>query len=327
MSQQIARAHTSQSNRAKPREGSDRRVQFRSVVDNPFHVQWPSVPANVQNAILACMLDMLSGLADHNLAREQLSRKRRRCGSRNAHPPKRAKVDHSATSPDPSDPIGPPVTHAMDAGTVDAETTPSILSSLTIGINGVTKRLEGLVRSYRRPVESRLEEGKSSVPDPPTSVFPTRLVIACRSDSDPPMLMGHIPNLVGACNSARKVNGTESGRSGGTWLVPMPKGTEDTLSAAMGLRRVSILLVDSSAPNFCTLASLLENVPLPVAPWLSVPNTGSPVMLIPTHIKQLRTSAPKDMKAAKEKRSKERAAAKERRRCALPKRIVVSSSG
>ena len=36
--------------------------------------------------------------------------------------------------------------------------------------------------------------------------------------------------------------------------------------------------------------------------------------MIPTHIKQLRTTAPKDMKAAKEQRTKGRAEAKRRKK-------------
>ena len=36
--------------------------------------------------------------------------------------------------------------------------------------------------------------------------------------------------------------------------------------------------------------------------------------LVPTHIKQVRTSAPKDLKAAREKRAKGKASAKEKNR-------------
>lgn len=47
------------------------------------------------------------------------------------------------------------------------------------------------------------------------------------------------------------------------------------------------------------------------APWLFPAETSR--NLVPTHVKLLRTSAPKDMKAAKELRSKERAKAKQSR--------------
>lgn len=56
------------------------------------------------------------------------------------------------------------------------------------------------------------------------------------------------------------------------------------------------------------LHTMLEPIPVLAAPWLSNP-TPLPT-LIPTHIKQIRTTAPKDMKAAKEARNRERAEVK-----------------
>lgn len=67
------------------------------------------------------------------------------------------------------------------------------------------------------------------------------------------------------------------------------------------------------APRVSELTSLLVNVSPPAASWLAAPASahGS---LIPTHIKQLRTTAPKDMRAAKERRSRGRAEAKARKK-------------
>lgn len=56
---------------------------------------------------------------------------------------------------------------------------------------------------------------------------------------------------------------------------------------------------------------LLEPVPVIVAPWLAPAAQSVPA--IPTHIKQVRTSAPKDIKKHKEKRFQEKKEAKERR--------------
>ena len=68
-------------------------------------------------------------------------------------------------------------------------------------------------------------------------------------------------------------------------------------------------------PNDLPLKSLLDKVPIVTAPWLSQADTSH--TLIPTHIKQLRTTAPKDMKAAKEARIKERAQTRQRKRLNL----------
>ena len=53
------------------------------------------------------------------------------------------------------------------------------------------------------------------------------------------------------------------------------------------------------------LHTMLEPIPILAASWLS--NVTPLPTLIPTHIKQLRTSAPKDMKGAKEARKREKA--------------------
>lgn len=66
-----------------------------------------------------------------------------------------------------------------------------------------------------------------------------------------------------------------------------------------------------------TILPLLTSLPILTASWLSAEVATAELRrttpIVPTHIKQLRTTAPKDMKAAKEKRAAGRAAAKEKR--------------
>jgi ribonuclease P/MRP protein subunit POP3 len=65
-----------------------------------------------------------------------------------------------------------------------------------------------------------------------------------------------------------------------------------------------------------SFGALMDAVPTLRASWLTSPAAASDLSksLVPTHIKQVRTSAPKDMKLAKEQRTKSRAEAKERRK-------------
>ncbi|KAI0721391.1 hypothetical protein C8T65DRAFT_715597 [Cerioporus squamosus] len=328
MSDKVARAHTSQSNRAKARVDADRKTVFKSVVDNPFRVQWPYVAMNIQNSILAGVVGMLGGVAQHNFNREHASRKRRRArGPRDDRLTKKPKSGEAAAQESTTVPTDAAGTAAMevDATNPDSATVPSILQHMSVGINEVTKRLEALARSHRQTIVPTTDRPAASEPPKATS---SRLVIACRADVDPPILIGHLPHLVAACNSVSKHCASKAGASDGTWLVPMPKGAENTLAEAMGLRRVSVMLIEESAPQFSTLASLLQDVAQPAAPWLAPTTVIQPATLVPTHIKQLRTSAPKDMKAAKEQRTKERAAAKERRRSRkpkIPKQVTLTS--
>ena len=65
------------------------------------------------------------------------------------------------------------------------------------------------------------------------------------------------------------------------------------------------------APGLGQLEPLLAAVPDPSASWMT---SIQGVALEPSHVKQLLTTAPRDMKAAKALRAKGRAAAKERRK-------------
>ena len=71
--------------------------------------------------------------------------------------------------------------------------------------------------------------------------------------------------------------------------------------------------MQSASPGFESLRPFLDSVTILRAPWL-LPVANFHNGLIPTHIKQLKTTAPKDMKAAKERRSHNRAVAKARRK-------------
>ena len=77
----------------------------------------------------------------------------------------------------------------------------------------------------------------------------------------------------------------------------------------------------NATPDLEAFQSLLDSVPPLRASWLTQPEHTSNfdpgelgAFWIPTHIKQLRTTAPKDMKAAKEQRTKGRAEAKRRKK-------------
>jgi ribonuclease P/MRP protein subunit POP3 len=79
--------------------------------------------------------------------------------------------------------------------------------------------------------------------------------------------------------------------------------------------------IKNTTPDLEDFQSLLGSVPAFRASWLSPsvlpsnPITGAlDPLLVPTHIKQLRTTMPKDMKASKEQRTKGRAGAKRRKK-------------
>lgn len=77
-------------------------------------------------------------------------------------------------------------------------------------------------------------------------------------------------------------------------------------------------------PGLGQLEPLLAVVPDPPASWMA---SIHGVALEPSHVKQLLTTAPKDMKAAKERRAKGRVAAKERRKTTRTSLLPYVNSG
>ncbi|KAI0348353.1 hypothetical protein BDW22DRAFT_1320159 [Trametopsis cervina] len=316
MSNKIARSHTNKSNRVD--SSFERRIVYRSVLDNPFTVAWPKVPGNVQNAIISQTVAVLNGVASYHIQRQQRNRKRKSEANENARKRRKLLDEHgetvagsdesaAVTQDEETDVFAHSTEDDVPETAPQTPEVPVILQHITCGINEVTKKLEELILSLR---QRRSQVRQPDVASINTDAEPvSQLVLACTGDVNPPCLIEHLPNLVAACNSVRRKEDQDR-----TWLVPLPAGAEETLSAAVGLRRVSVLLVSSTSSDFGTLRQFLNSVSPLCASWLQPTSEDHPPALVPTHIKQLKTTAPKDMKAAKERRTQHRTEAKKRRK-------------
>ncbi|KAG9012580.1 hypothetical protein FRB94_005515 [Tulasnella sp. JGI-2019a] len=385
----------------------EKKTVFRTTLDNPYQIEWPSVSLNVENGVLACVIDMLDGVAMYAEQRDLESKRRRKkardkksntrqkvrkAGKANpdeasadttntrataatepAEPPlnpegagrkrKRDDGDEDATQaekgkkPNPQDQtrdsIGKPPSKKLktlpnpsEGGTeVEGSTTgdpedvppkkgtetdppgilrPTILDHAIMGINEVTKRLERQSAALRQPANAEMKHPS------------VRLVVVCRTDMDSPMMIAHLPILVAACNS--QADDTEhNAKFPEVVMVGLPYGAEEALSAACGLKKVAAMAFDTETPGLDRIEQFLPSIDILKAPWLAVAvstdaaKTAS--QLIPTHIKQLKTTAPRNMNEAKKRRQLERRAAKEAQktkagvtRRVTPKRKVVIST-
>lgn len=199
----------------------------------------PSVPENVQNAVLAGIISALDGVADMHHEVRQENRKRKK--EMNEEARKKARLqDGKEAQLEPAMQIGG--TSSVDASlTTNPHATmsdvprgpPSPLNHLTFGINEVAKLLEGHVHHQRR--DSLRPASSSDAPNTSSS----KLVAVCLADVNPPTLVGHLPSLVAACNSVKGCGST-------IWLVPLPKGAEEALAAAAGLKRAAAIAIDVS---------------------------------------------------------------------------------
>lgn len=138
---------------------------------------------------------------------------------------------------------------------------PEIVDHIVFGINEVTKRLEQQSLALRTPKTATTTSGAgpctatSSAPDPaalssPKRHNPLRLVLVCRTDIDSPMMIAHLPTLAAACNSHAATETSPGSMTEplnvlpGVILVGLPRGAEDTLSSASGLKRVAVMAFD-----------------------------------------------------------------------------------
>jgi ribonuclease P/MRP protein subunit POP3 len=237
-----ARVHTNPSNRAKSRETLEKKVVFKSVLDSPFRVPWyllnclaspqltvvrPSIPLNLQNTALACTISLLDGVSEYHSVRGQENRKRKRLLKETQN--KKRKVDVDVTAGD-NDVVLP------DSGAPSEETPPSIppevLSHLVVGINEVTRRLDAQILSSRKTASVNPDPASEPAPTP----APIKVIVVCRADVDPQILIDHLPHEVAAFNSSKPSEPIK--------IIPLPKGAEFTLAKAMGLRRVAVIAMD-----------------------------------------------------------------------------------
>ena len=185
-----------------------------------------------------------------------------------------------------------------------------------VGLNAVTKRLEEQVRKRPHSVTITKDQPTAEMQETKRDLC---LVLACRADVDPPLLIDHLPHLVASCNAMQK----ESVR-----IATLPEGAEGTLAKSLGIHRVTVIGLDvcitttvhlrvpdarkAEFPVMDGFKRFFESIPILSAPWLS--GIRQVRDFIPTHVKQVKTTAPRDMKEAKEERKKGRALAKQRKR-------------
>ncbi|KAH8102561.1 hypothetical protein BXZ70DRAFT_929054 [Cristinia sonorae] len=316
MSEKMVRTHHHVSNRNKGKEVDDSRVVYKSALDNPFQISWPKVPMNVQTALLADVIALLDGMAEyHRLHRmeHRKSKKSRAKGNRGpsmADPSTAPEARHLESARADAPQADTDITETMEQDTEEKRSlnAPPVSQSLTVGINAVTQKLEALSNRHR----NALMASEESILRPSSLSCPL-IVFVCKEDIDPPILISHLPPLVAACNTIHP-HSDPSLQVGPSLLVPLPRGSEATLALTLGLRRVSVLAIDSLLYFSSETNELLKSVPILTASWLAPHSTSLSKNLLQTHIKQIRTTAPKNMKTAKERRVQARLAAKERRK-------------
>lgn len=310
-----------------------KKAVFRPVLSSPYHVAWPSLAPVHATPILHTLLALLAsdevkGILQREgkdaakdevaegeakqAASESAARRERRKKLKERLAAKKSATGKSATAK----PIEPEFTSASAS-----------ISPLIIGLNSITRHLEGLIRTS-------LQGGSS--PTPAAAASGQLLLFICKGDLDPASLALHIPLLVCAYNATCSPT-SAPGRSAALSLIALPANSELAISTSLAVRRCSSLLLDSShttlekhAYTHALRARLEEACLAPLrAPWLEAASASALSSTAPWALPQprpahtaprithLRTSAPADMftaKGAKKARRGERSTVRKERR-------------
>ncbi|KAF8260741.1 hypothetical protein EI94DRAFT_1747673 [Lactarius quietus] len=216
MSEKKARVYTNTSRRASRQQSVDRRPVYKSVLGNPFHVDWPTVSPSLQESILLQLITLLDGVA----AYYQCARNER----------KKARL--ATNSSDQKQDVTP--SNSDSESRAQPTSAPPITSHITLGINEVTKALETEIRSSRQVVVT--SDTTFDTTQPLTSV-----IFICHADLDNPAIVAHLPQLIALCNSARHHGHKIK-------VLLLPAGAESSIARALGYpRRVSVMALDVSA--------------------------------------------------------------------------------
>ncbi|TIC01850.1 hypothetical protein E3Q18_00554 [Wallemia mellicola] len=249
-------------NKGKQSTG-DRKPAFKTVLDTPYHVNWPGVPPSTSNAILKDLTAFFSDFVKKKeLTHPPLSDEQKRALRKERREAKLKDKGSVTLNPE----------KGKDRENI---TTPE---STLLGINAVTRDIES---------------GQSSK---------CKVVIACKHDVSPSRLLAHLPIQISTLNTQHK-------RS--VLLIELPKGSEEALAVSIKLKRVAVVGLTENHILAETIRRRLEDESKYTlkAPWQT--EEGDPIY-IPTQIKTIETTMPKDLRKAKEEKKKTQAAKKER---------------
>ena len=112
---------------------------------------------------------------------------------------------------------------------------PTCLSSLTVGINAVTRQLE----FQSKPREILFSTSNASSDKDELTPSRLHIVLVCKADISPIFLVAHLPQLIAACNSNDPSHPVK--------LVPLPKNSEASIAEALGIRRAAVVALDVSS--------------------------------------------------------------------------------
>ncbi|GJJ70600.1 ribonuclease P/MRP protein subunit POP3 [Entomortierella parvispora] len=224
-------------------EAKKSKIVYKNVLDTPFNIPWPEVTAEDSATILDALCELLEPIGAHrdqcrtDASKNERSRKKIRPGKPNTA---LASPNHDGTNTTQMI-----LTSEFSKSSTEMKTdAPSIMQSISIGINSVTKTLE---RSVQDVVKF----------PPPSAIF------LCKGDLAPSHLYSHLGPMVAMVPT--------------TLLFPLHKGSEQRLSKALGMKAVGAVAVLAGSKEAEDVVMILSRMVEPLSvPWLPKAATITP---------------------------------------------------
>ncbi|PLW50191.1 hypothetical protein PCASD_01854 [Puccinia coronata f. sp. avenae] len=334
----MAPSKNAKGNAIEDDELKGRRVVWKPVLSTPFTYRWPEVPDEVGNQFLVELLRLLDNHEEShdseqspssNISRSQdktqlghLEGDKHRLGLPHSthvvelRSGKKLQIPNYV--PPPRSKLHPNNLKGDEPGLSKRIKCANVIS----GINSTTKELEKEIQQKRETLPhtcsanfTTTDQGSSSTTEARLHEKPPQqqlsFIFVCRGDMNPLDLVDHLLPTIANLNRYRlqtyssEIHSTVSQPL--VILIPLPKGAENQIALALGIKRAAIVALKGRGVRVSALSKLAEDHIEPILPpnIISIAGcskaspksfTNESVALLPTHIKHYKTTAPTDMR-------------------------------
>ncbi|EMR11775.1 hypothetical protein PNEG_00202 [Pneumocystis murina B123] len=251
-------------------------VSSTFYLNNPYIIQWPKISEEDQEVILSNILNIFSFFPNQRKKNKILEKKRDLNNNKSTN-----YIDGDKECIDES----------MDDNISSSQTDKRefITKYMTLGINETTKLLEMYSKigiplsapSYLRFFD-KIDENYLSLLKNNKSANILKVVVICKEDIQHNILYSYFPVLCGVVNEVfSKIEASDDNSQSGIRLVTLPKGSEQQLSEAAGLKRLAAIGIMKNTPHAEKIIDyIFKKIPPPQIPWLRHPSIFYPTSII-----------------------------------------------
>ncbi|KTW27910.1 uncharacterized protein T551_02877 [Pneumocystis jirovecii RU7] len=257
------------------------RMSFKISLNNPYIIQWPQIDEKDKEIILKKILSLFLFFSNHKKKDEISEKKDNKDTEKNL-----SDTQNSNKSTE--------ITNKNIFSQHQINKKKLIAKYMTLGINETTKRLEmysklGMPSSAPPYLKIQEKDEKyTSLLKNNKLVDTLKVIFVCCEDIHSSILYSHFPILCGVVNEIfLKIETPNNNSQPGIRLVALPKGSEQQLSKAAGLKRLAAIGIMENTPHSEEIINyIFKKIPPVYIPWLANPTSFQATSIIQAPYKQ-----------------------------------------